>query len=888
MAHLARFLIALFLLSAWGPVAARSYEAPLPVQLSTDPDLCAYVPCKDVIPGAESFSHRMGKPAYVEAYGTGHDDDDDEEKSEHAGDGEHGGEGKKERLRKGKSDRKLIGYVFLSTDIVDIPAYSGKTVVTLIGMDTKGIVTGVRVLRHSEPILLLGIPESALTKFVDQYVGQFVGSKIEVGTGRPGQGVIGLDAITGATVTVIAQNQIVLRSGLEVAKQVGIVKPTIRPQAKFAPVEGKLDWATLLKEGSVQRLKVNTLDIGMPRSTTPFIDIHFGYLNTPAVGRSVLGDSVYEGLMARLKPGEHAIFLVASGIETFKGSGFVRGGIYDRVQVSQDMDTYTFRDLDYINLYRIAAEGAPEYQESAIFIIRSPTFSAAYPWSLVYLANKMDRQTGSRTFVNFDKEYWLSARYLEGGRPKVTKPEATWVTIWKARKVEIFLFVLWLAASGTVYALREKLVRRSTHKDKRWKDIPKYFLWITSIGFVGYYLLAVPSITQVLTWFHAILFEWRWELFLSDPFIFLFWIFIIISVFFWGRGMFCGWMCPYGSLSELVYHVAGKIGLKRYQRHLLPQHWHDRLKWVKYAIFAGLLVVSFYSMGLAEKLAEIEPFKTTFLVGPLNRTWPFLTFWVVLIVAAIFFERPFCKYLCPLGASLAIPSTFRWWGLKRKKECGPCAACAVGCGSQAIDKSGRIDQRECLLCLDCQILYYDDHACPPLAQERKRRTKASEPLTPIGADGYFIPIVPVTTPPPPPEPRASLPAFIGQEILDHLFPWSRKAPAQPKLLQALTYGLAALVTWVWILGAAGRLGPGIVLGWWFAWSVYEMVIRMRTKPYVKEGPWWGRNLRPASWADMAAYVSFKNLLIAATLFLIMKSTGILDYLQGLPALQWLY
>jgi NosR/NirI family nitrous oxide reductase transcriptional regulator len=63
---------------------------------------------------------------------------------------------------------------------------------------------------------------------------------------------------------------------------------------------------------------------------------------------------------------------------------------------------------------------------------------------------------------------------------------------------------------------------------------------------------------------------------------------------------------------------------------------------------------------------------------------------------------------------------------------------------------------------------------------------------------------------------------------------------------------------------------------------------MRCKPYVKDGPWWGRNLRPASWADMAAYVAFKNLLIAATLFLIMKGTGILDVLQGLPALQWLY
>jgi NosR/NirI family nitrous oxide reductase transcriptional regulator len=313
-------------------------------------------------------------------------------------------------------------------------------------------------------------------------------------------------------------------------------------------------------------------------------------------------------------------------------------------------------------------------------------------------------------------------------------------------------------------------------------------------------------------------------------------------------------------------------------------------------VFTGLLAVSFFSIGLAEKLAEIEPFKTTFLVGVWNRSWPFVTFWVVLFTASIFFERPFCKYLCPLGAALAVPSTFRWWGLKRKKECGPCAACAVGCGSQAIDESGRIDQRECLLCLDCQVLYYDAHACPPLAQERKRRTKAGEPLTQISAAGYFIPILPVSptqaavTPIQSTATQARLRPleFLWQETLDHLFPWSRKAWSQPVLLKASSLALAVLMTWIWLLGAAGKLGPGIILGWWLAWSVYELVVRMRCKPYVKEGPWWGRDFRPASWADMASYVAFKNLLIAVVLFMLMKGAGVLDFLHGLPSLLWLY
>jgi len=229
---------------------------------------------------------------------------------------------------------------------------------------------------------------------------------------------------------------------------------------------------------------------------------------------------------------------------------------------------------------------------------------------------------------------------------------------------------------------------------------------------------------------------------LSDPLIFVFWIFIILSTFLWGRGLFCGWLCPFGSLSELLYKIGGAIGLKRFQFHL-PQALHDKLKWVKYAVFFGLLAVSFFSMGLAEKLAEVEPFKTTFLVGITNRSWPYSLFAAGLLGLAIFMERPFCKYLCPLGAALAMPTTFRWFGLRRKDECTSCKACAKGCGSLAIDTKGNIDQRECMLCLDCMVLYYDDHACPPLAQERKRRDKAGQPLTPINGKGYFIPIHPV-------------------------------------------------------------------------------------------------------------------------------------------------
>ncbi|HWI80460.1 MAG TPA: 4Fe-4S binding protein [Ramlibacter sp.] len=708
-----RLCVAAAALLAGAAAWATAYEAPLPEEIHSSKRLCDFAPCREVFPGATSFSERKGQPPYVEAYAD----------------------------ENGKP--RLLGYVMLSTDITDTPAYSGKPVVTLIGMDLKGRFVGVKVLKHSEPILLLGIPEAALDRFIHQYVGKFVGDKLEVGPSRPDEGVVGLDAISGATVTVIAENQVMTMSGASVARQTGILAPTVRAPAKFADTGRTLDWAALVDQGAVQRLVVQPEQVGLDRTGSPFIELWFGALNQPDIGKAVLGASAWSGLMSQLKPGEQALFVIRTqGKESFKGSGFVRGGIYDRVQVRQGMDAFTFRDLDSTNLYGIEAAGAPRYDESAIFIVRSPAFSAAYPWKLTLLGNRVDRATGARSFTSFEARYWLPAWSLQGGRPELDEPEAAWVKVWKSRAVEIALFAALLVGVAVVYAQRDRLTRRATRKNKWPVNAFKYSAWVASIGFVGFHLMAQPSITQVLTWFHALLFHWTWTLFLSDPFVFLFWIFIIATVFVWGRGLFCGWLCPFGSLSELLYKVGGAIGLRRFQR-ALPRWLHDRLKWVKYGIFFGLLAVSMFSMGWAEMLAEVEPFKTTFLVGWFQRSWPYTLFAAAILGVSVFVERPFCKYLCPLGASLAMPSTFRWFGLRRKQECNTCKACATGCGAQAIDADGRIDHRECLHCLDCMVLYTDSHACPPLAKERKRRERDGLELTPIGRDGYYIPIHPV-------------------------------------------------------------------------------------------------------------------------------------------------
>ena len=79
----------------------------------------------------------------------------------------------------------------------------------------------------------------------------------------------------------------------------------------------------------------------------------------------------------------------------------------------------------------------------------------------------------------------------------------------------------------------------------------------------------------------------------------------------------------------------------------------------------------------------------------------------------------------------------------------------------------------------------------------------------------------------------------------------------------------------WLLAATGRLSSGAIIGWWFGWSVYEVLIRLSGRRYVKDGPWWQDNYRHASVMDMLSYVSFKNLLIGAALFLTLKTLGLM-------------
>lgn len=124
--------------------------------------------------------------------------------------------------------------------------------------------------------------------------------------------------------------------------------------------------------------------------------------------------------------------------------------------------------------------------------------------------------------------------------------------------------------------------------------------------------------------------------------------------------------------------------------------------------------------------------------------------------------------------------------------------------------------------------------------------------------------------------QASGAHWLLAEIWDHLWPWAGKGQTARKSIQAAGFALAIAASVAWIMAALGRLESGAIIGWWFGWSVFEVIVRLDAKPYVKEGPWWGHQYRRATLMDMICYVSFKNLLIGAVLFIGLKEAGFLQ------------
>ncbi len=299
--------------------------------------------------------------------------------------------------------------------------------------------------------------------------------------------------------------------------------------------------------------------------------------------------------------------------------------------------------------------------------------------------------------------------------------EPFWAGVWKERWWQIAVLCVALGVLTFILLFQDWLTRRPG----LLRVVRTGFLLFTLV-FIGWYTLAQLSVIHVLTFINAILHQFSWESFLVDPLIFILWGFVALTLLLWGRGVYCGWLCPFGALQELLHQLAQRLGIPEYR---FPDVVHERLAALKYVIFVALFGLSLQSIGYAARAAEVEPFKTA-IVMHFSRDGIFLWYALALVLIAVFNRKFFCKYLCPLGAALAIPAPLRIFDwLRRRKECGrPCQICARQCEVQAIRPTGEINPNECHYCLDCQVTYWDDHQCPPLSEKRIRKEKSRAAL----------------------------------------------------------------------------------------------------------------------------------------------------------------
>lgn len=627
---------------------------------------------------------------------------------------------------------QVVGYAVSTLAAVRTTGYSGKPLDVLFGINLNGTITGAQLRQHTEPILVIGISESELGEYVAGFRGislQPQAASVEsTGSSFP-------PAVAGATVSSAVIRDGIVRAAKAVALSRGLLgdgsDAGTLDRATFEPA----DWDDLVADGSIVFRRITEGDIvqtGEPASRPQqddagerlFIELYLSLLLPPRIGENLIGARAFTRLVADLSPTDQAILIAARGRYSFKGTGFVRSGRFDRIQITQGERTIPLSTEHYRNLERLEIDGAPEMREIGIFVIPGESgFDPLAPWRLDLMISEASLGDAAQAeMLSF--EYQIPERYrLAPASPeKTVSPEETvfeeplWQQTWQQQRGRILALLLLLASLTGLLVFQSAFVRRP--KLIRW--LRRGFLLVVLV-WLGWIAGAQLSVVNVLTFVHSLMTDFRWEFFLLDPLIFILWSYVAIGLLFLGRGVFCGWLCPFGALQELLNEGARRLRLPQVH---VPFGLHERLWPIKYLAFLGLFAVSLNSMTTAFIGAEIEPFKTAISLR-FQRDWPFVVYALALLVAGLFINRFFCRYLCPLGAALAIPARLRMFDwLKRRPQCGrECQICYRNCPVQAIHPEGPINPNECIHCLNCQTLYADDTVCPPLVAQRKRRER---------------------------------------------------------------------------------------------------------------------------------------------------------------------
>lgn len=178
----------------------------------------------------------------------------------------------------------------------------------------------------------------------------------------------------------------------------------------------------------------------------------------------------------------------------------------------------------------------------------------------------------------------------------------------------------------------------------------------------------------------------------------LMWIVLVLAVLF--GPVFCGWVCPMGSVQEFIGKLGKKIFKKKYNR-FIPVKVD---KYLRYARYIVLIMVVIQTARLGKIMFEtLDPYYALFNFWSDEIAVSAFVVLGITLVGALFVERPWCKYACPYGAVLGIFNTFRLVKLSRNANtCINCKRCDNVCPMNITPSDDKnVINHQCISCLEC-------------------------------------------------------------------------------------------------------------------------------------------------------------------------------------------
>ncbi len=626
------------------------------------------------------------------------------------------------------------GYVFETEPLAPLPGFSGATINMLVVLDLEGTFLDVRMIEHNEPIFVSGLGDAPFHKFLEQYRGLSIASSIVVGTpygGSSGGGaLVYLDGVTKATASVRIAHESIMGAALAVAREKMQGLASGPPAHPDPSVDEALTWDDLVTQGIATRKVVTNAEVQAlfkdtqwedddaeareyPEDT--YLDLWLVDIGPRSVARAVLTDAGLAELdhFLSISPNDEPLLVIETARHGLVGKDFVRNTAPNLLSAAQGGLPVALRDSD---LFIDLASDVPDGTALILRTDRRLGFDPASPWQLLVSATRehgMFRpEIGSETIV---VEHTSPERFF--ARPEVPKPSPPWLDALRNRQTDLIILAVFL--SGLTAAL---LLRQSQIAGHRVLTPMRLSILAVVLGFVGWWGQGQLSIVTVLGTLRTVIEGGSYVFLLYDPFSLAVWAAAILGFVLWGRGLFCGWLCPFGAMQEFAHHLGRLLRLPQIR---LSKRWDTILKQVKYVVLAGLIGVTFFVPDQIDKAAEIEPFKTA-ITTYFVREWYYVAYAAFWLLAGTVLFKGFCRYVCPLGAVMAIGGLFRGrdW-IARRTECGtPCQLCRVKCQYQAITPKGDIQYSECFQCLDCVSLHDDSARCVPLIIAARRADKA--------------------------------------------------------------------------------------------------------------------------------------------------------------------